>query len=80
MLSSEFPMKDLGPLHYFLGIAVERHKEGLLLSQRKYATDIIECVGMTSCKPSPTLVDTNPKLSAFESTPCPLLVFFHIQM
>lgn len=28
----------------------------------KYATEIIERVGMYSCKPSPTLVDTKPKL------------------
>lgn len=34
-LSSEFTMKDLGLLSYFLGIAVTRHKNGLFLSQRK---------------------------------------------
>ena len=37
-LSSEFAMKDLGHLSYFLGIAVTRHAGGLFLSQKKYAT------------------------------------------
>ncbi|WOH09590.1 hypothetical protein DCAR_0729048 [Daucus carota subsp. sativus] len=47
-LSSEFAMKDLGPLNHFLGIAVTRHKGGLFLSQRKYAEKIVERAGMAS--------------------------------
>lgn len=31
LLASEFAMKDLGPLNYFLGIAVTRHKNGMFL-------------------------------------------------
>ncbi|GAA0153262.1 transmembrane signal receptor [Lithospermum erythrorhizon] len=42
LLSSEFAMKELGSLHYFLGIAVHHHAGGLLLSQKKYAMKIIE--------------------------------------
>ncbi|XP_021751003.1 uncharacterized protein LOC110716664 [Chenopodium quinoa] len=45
-LSSEFAMKDLGPLSYFLGIAVTRGKNGLFLSQKKYAQEILEKAGM----------------------------------
>jgi len=33
LLASEFAMKDLGSLSYFLGIAVTRHIGGLFLSQ-----------------------------------------------
>ncbi|XP_060202700.1 uncharacterized mitochondrial protein AtMg00810-like [Lycium barbarum] len=33
LLSAEFAMKDLGPLSYFLGIAVTRNADGLFLSQ-----------------------------------------------
>ncbi|XP_021761820.1 uncharacterized protein LOC110726656 [Chenopodium quinoa] len=62
LLSSEFAMKDLSPLNYFLG------KGGMFLSQQKYAKQIIERAGMSSCKPSPTLVDTNSKVSATSST------------
>lgn len=68
-LSSEFVMKDLGPLSYFLGIAVTRHAGGLFLSQTKYAEEIIERAGMASCKPSPTPVDTGSKLSSTAGTP-----------
>ncbi|GJT80555.1 ribonuclease H-like domain-containing protein [Tanacetum coccineum] len=41
-LAQEFAMKDLGPLNYFLGIAVKRHQHGLFLSQSQYASDILE--------------------------------------
>ncbi|XP_021741338.1 uncharacterized protein LOC110707619 [Chenopodium quinoa] len=68
ILSSEFAMKDLGPLSYFLGIVVTRHAGGLFLSQNKYALEIIDRGGMSSCKPSPTPVDTKPKMSATSST------------
>jgi len=46
-LSSEFAMKDLGPLSYFLGIAVTRHDGGLFLSQKKYADEILKRAGMS---------------------------------
>jgi hypothetical protein len=69
LLSSEFAMKDLGPLSYFLGIGVTRHKHGLFLSQKKYAENILSRAGMSSCKSCPTLVDTKPKLSATNSVP-----------
>ncbi|KAK4380351.1 hypothetical protein RND71_002213 [Anisodus tanguticus] len=69
MLSSEFAMKDLGPLSYFLGIAVTRHSDGLFLSQQKYAAEIIERAGMSSCKSTSTPVVTKPKLSATAGVP-----------
>ena len=33
-LQQEFAMKDLGALHHFLGMQVQRSGDGLLLSQR----------------------------------------------
>ena len=68
-LSSEFAMKDLGPLSYFLGISVIRHSGGIFLSQKKYAEEIIERVGISSCNPSPTPVDTKSKLSGSSCNP-----------
>jgi len=69
LLSSEFAIKNLGSLNYFLGIAVTRYTDGLFLSQKKYAKEIIKRVGMSSCNPCPTPVDTKPKLSAKSTTP-----------
>jgi hypothetical protein len=62
-LEREFAMKDLGPLHHFLGITVERRPQGLFLHQRQYAIDILERAGMFDCKPCSTPVDTQAKLS-----------------
>jgi histone deacetylase 1/2 len=54
LLSSEFKLRDLGMVHYFLGIEVKPTSMGILLSQQKYATDIIRRAGMSSCKPVDT--------------------------
>jgi len=62
-LQLEFSMKDLGELHHFLGMCVERHGSGLLLTQRQYMLEILDRAGMAECKPCSTPVDTNPKLS-----------------
>ena len=62
LLAFKFTMKDLGPLSYFLGIVVTKHDGGLFLSQSTYASDITARVGMASCKPSGTPVDTKQKL------------------
>jgi hypothetical protein len=41
LLSSEFKLQDLGTVHYFLGIKVITTSMDILLSQQKYAIDII---------------------------------------
>ena len=46
-LSSEFAMKDLSPLRYFLGIAISRTPAGLFISQNKYAAEILDKTGMS---------------------------------
>ncbi|KAK1613118.1 hypothetical protein QYE76_036791 [Lolium multiflorum] len=45
-LRAEFALKDLGPLHYFLGIEVVRRADGFFLHQRKYAHELLERAGM----------------------------------
>ncbi|MCI24622.1 copia protein, partial [Trifolium medium] len=77
LLSSEFAMKDLGHLNYFLGIAVTRHSQGLFLSQKKYAEEILTRAGMSSCKSCPTPIDTKPKMSATHSIPYEDPSLFH---
>jgi len=68
-LQQEFSMKDLGELHHFLGMHVQRHSGGFLLSQKQYMLDILDRAGMTDCKPCSTPVDTNPKVSAVAGAP-----------
>ena len=63
-LQQEFSMKDLGELHHFLGMQVQRTPSGLFLSQHQYLLDILDRAGMAASKPCSTLVDLNPKLSA----------------
>jgi hypothetical protein len=64
-LKSEFALKDLGSLNYFLGIEVKDLSNGLVLSQAKYGADILRRFGMTNCKPVPTPMVTSEKLSAY---------------
>jgi hypothetical protein len=63
-LRSDFALKDLGDLHYFLGVQVTRTKNGLTLSQEKYASEILQKVGAVKCEPVQTPLVTSEKLSA----------------
>lgn len=55
-LQAEFALKDLGELHYFLGIEVKKVHDGILLTQEKYTSDLLHLllVGMVNCKPMNT--------------------------
>ena len=68
-LHSEFAMTDLGDLHHFLGISVTRSSDGLFLSQRQYALDLLQRAGMAECHSTSTPVDAQAKLSATEGSP-----------
>ncbi|RVW21529.1 Retrovirus-related Pol polyprotein from transposon TNT 1-94 [Vitis vinifera] len=61
-LFTHFQIKDLGKLKYFLGIEIAQSSSGVVLSQRKYALDILEETGMLDCKPVDTPMDPNVKL------------------
>ncbi|RVX00213.1 Retrovirus-related Pol polyprotein from transposon RE1 [Vitis vinifera] len=55
-------MKDLGHLKYFLGIEVSRSSEGIFLSQRKYALDLLQETGMSGCQLVNTPIEEGLKL------------------
>jgi hypothetical protein len=63
-LNADFALKDLGPLHFFLGIEVKRTTDGLTLSQERYAVDLLRRAGMITCKPAMTPLSATEKLSA----------------
>jgi hypothetical protein len=65
-LKSNFALKDLGSLSYFLGIQIQQLSNCILLSQEKYASDIVRRAGMVTCNMAPTPMTTSSQLSAHE--------------
>jgi hypothetical protein len=63
-------MKDLGLMHYFLGLEVLQSPKRIFLNQGKYAVEILKRFNMLECKSMNTpmemklklLVDTSSKL------------------
>ena len=54
ILHDRFLMRDMGPLHFFLGLKISQDASGIKLSQAKYAQDLLERFHMTDCKSSLT--------------------------
>jgi hypothetical protein len=67
-LDIDFALKDLGELHFFLGVEVTTSFAGLLLSQDKCAENLLKRVGMVACKPVNTPLSTSEKLLVHEGT------------
>jgi hypothetical protein len=69
-LASEFEMKDLGLMHYFVGLEVCQSPKRIFLNQGKYTVEILKRFDMLECKPMNTpmeaklkmLVDTSSEL------------------
>jgi hypothetical protein len=55
-------MKDLGPMHYFLGLEVWHNPEKIFHNQGKYAVEILKRFDMLECKVMNTPMETNLKL------------------
>jgi hypothetical protein len=53
-LAVEFKMKDLGMMHYFLGLEVWQRPSEIFLNQGKYAVEILKRFKMMDCKAMPT--------------------------
>ena len=49
-LAEEFEMKDLGLMHYFLGMEVWQISEGIFLNQGNYVVDILNRFNMLECQ------------------------------
>jgi histone deacetylase 1/2 len=65
-LGLDFALKDLGDLHYFLGIEVKKVHDGIILSQEKYANELLSRVNMKICKAVDTPLSVSEKLSLTE--------------
>eukprot|EP00253_Pinus_taeda_P014328 PITA_14328 len=60
-LASKFEMKDLGLMHYFLGLEVWQKPGNIFLSQGKYVVKILERFDMVDCKPVTTPMELDFK-------------------
>ncbi|KAK8940572.1 hypothetical protein KSP39_PZI010102 [Platanthera zijinensis] len=63
MMMKEFEMTDLGELNYFLGVEVKQSEDGIFISQKKYAEEILKKFKMENSKPISTPADPWLKLS-----------------
>lgn len=69
-------MKDLGKLHYFLGIEIRYVSSGLFVSQHKYAKDLLHKASLDECNTHLTpcqscvklLKDTGKPLSSADAS------------
>uniref|UniRef100_A0A803Q7X5 Reverse transcriptase Ty1/copia-type domain-containing protein n=1 Tax=Cannabis sativa TaxID=3483 RepID=A0A803Q7X5_CANSA len=68
-LNKSFSLKDLGPVHYFLGLEIYKDSTGMYLSQTKYITDLLVKLNMDGAKPSPNPTSASIKLSLKEGEP-----------
>ena len=57
-LATEFEMKDLGLMHYFIGLEIWQIPKGISLNQGKYAVEILKRFDMLECKAMATPMDT----------------------
>ena len=68
-LSTVFELKDLGDLHYFLGIQITPSPHGLLLSQSKYASNVLHRFHMENAKPTKTPCCPSTRLVPSDGVP-----------
>jgi hypothetical protein len=61
-------MKDLGLMHYFLGLEVWQRSDEIFLSQGKYTVEILQRFGMMECKSMATPMTINLKLLSDSSS------------
>ena len=59
----EFEMTDCGLMSFFLGIEVKQEQDGISISQKKYAKELLEKFRMSNCNPVSTPVATGLRLT-----------------
>ena len=68
-LKKKFEMTNLGHFRYFLGLQVLQSKEGITLSQSKYACDVLCHFHMEDSKPTPSPFQSGFNISLTFTTP-----------
>ncbi|GJU00633.1 uncharacterized mitochondrial protein-like protein [Tanacetum coccineum] len=70
-LDQQFSIKDLGSLHYYLSMEIFQNSKGLVMSQRKYALDLLQCADVLNHKPSTIPLDPLKNLNLTDGDPLP---------
>ncbi|PKU79458.1 Retrovirus-related Pol polyprotein from transposon TNT 1-94 [Dendrobium catenatum] len=68
-LRSHFALKQLGNISLFLGIQVIQSTSGYFLSQKHYASKLLNDAGFANCKPAPTPIAPDSKRSTSPAQP-----------
>ncbi len=72
VLSGRFKMKDMGPLHYCLGVSVVQDEEGIWIHQNQYILSMLCKFGLMDAKPVSTPADSNVRLKKGDGVSKPL--------
>ena len=62
-LADQFKMKDMGPLHYLLGISVLQGEDCIIIHQKQYILKLLKKFRMEDAKPVSTPADVSVKLT-----------------
>lgn len=68
-MQTQFAVKDLGPIHYFLGIEVTNTTTGLFLDRSRYVSELLSKADMTNTNPCLTPYPGGQYLDAFSGDP-----------
>jgi hypothetical protein len=68
-LQQDFPLEDLGTLHYFLSVEALLDDRGLFLSQQKYIFDLLKKTVMINAKLVNSPMSPLANLSLFKGDP-----------
>ena len=66
-MKKEFEISMVGELTFFLGLQVKQKKEGILVSQEKYARNIVKKFGLDSKKHTSIPMSSSTKLTVDSS-------------
>ena len=61
-MEREFEMTNLGHMKYFLGLEIEQLEQGIFISQKNYAQDVLTKFRMNNCKPISMAIILGTKL------------------
>jgi hypothetical protein len=61
-------MKDLGLLHYYLGIEVDKKQKHIFISQKKYIGELLKKFEMKDCNHVSTPMEKNINLTSNEGS------------